>query len=339
MIQRPSAGAIVHALALIVLAGGCSATPDAKAANTADSTPSAVGSVSLPASSNNFVRVDSLLIGEPLRLESAVYVEQDAVIAARVGGILRSLSVDLGARVQQGQLLGRVDDDLQRLAVSRADVELARATRVVARARAMRIGENIAANELEDAEDAMNLATVAKREAEAALERTAVVAPFDGVVSARYTRLGRLLSINDTIIRVTARGPYLARLRVPEGDGMSLGVGKVLRGSRTGGRTFRARISRVAPAIDAASATREMIIQLPAMDELLPGAAIVVDLPRAGRRALVVPRSAISDADYVVVLEGRRTVMRPIMRGSTFGDFVEIRSGLALGDRVRRVTR
>ncbi len=252
--------------------------------------------------------------------------------------MLRSLTVDLGASVSAGQLLGRIDDDAQRLAVARADVELARATRVVTRARAMRTSDNIAANELEDAEDALSLAGVAKREAESALERTALVAPFDGVVSARYARTGRLLSINDTIVRITARGPYIARLRVPEKEASSLKGGTILRGARTASRAFSVRVLRVAPAIDAASGTREVIVQLPSNQGVLSGTAITVELPRVDRKALVVPRSAVSDADYVVVQQGRRTVMRPIIRGTSFGDFVEIRSGLALGDRVRRVT-
>ncbi len=319
----------------------CSATPDANAAK-ADSRTASIavsGATSSPMSSE-FVVVDSMTASEPLRLPAQLYVEQDAAIGVRSDGVLRALTVDLGSAVTAGQVIGRLDDDVQRLAVSRADVALERATKAAWRVKEMRASNNVPAAELEDAEYQLRLAEVTKREADLAAERTTIVAPFSGVVSARFVQPGRLLATTDTVVRVTARGPYLVRARVPESDAGTIRTGSRLTVQTVDQHTLTARVLRVAPAIDAASGTREAVLQIDDRGRaLLAGSAVLVELPRASRRVLAVPRSAVSEEGYVVVRDGSRTVMRPVMIGGVFGERVEIRSGLVAGERVRRIAR
>ncbi|AMW05292.1 efflux RND transporter periplasmic adaptor subunit [Gemmatimonas phototrophica] len=316
------------ALLIALLTGtACSGTPDAKAAQQRASGTSTTG---------RFAAVESTTVSEPLRLPSQLYVERDAVLSTRTDGVLRALTVNLGASVRAGQIMGSVDDEAQRLAQARATVALDRATKLAWRAREMRTSQNIPESEAEDAEFALREADVAKREADLALERTAIKAPFDGVVSARYVQPGRLLAANDTVLRITARGPYLARVRIPEHDADGLKLGRVL-GVQVGEQTRgRGRVVRIAPDIDAASGTREVIVEVDARGTaLMSGRAVVVELPRASRPVLTVPAAAISADGYVVVQQDGRAVMRPIVAGNRFDDRVEVRAGLVAGERVR----
>lgn len=313
------------ALAILASAGtACSSPPDAKAA------PPGANTVA-----GRYVVVESTTMAAPLAIPSQLYVERDAVIATRSPGVLRTLSVDLGAAVRAGQEIGRVDDDAQRLAQTRSTVSLERARQVAWRAKEMRTSNNIPIAEAEDADFALRDAEVAKREADLALERTTLVAPFDGVVTGRFVQPGRLLALNDTVVRITARGPYLARTRLPEEHALTLRLGAAVR-VRTGSGIATGTVIRLSPAIDAASGTREAIVRVTsAHAHLLPGLAVIVEVPRGSRQRLAIPTGAVTSDGYVVVQQDRRDVMRPVILGDTIGDRVEVLSGLAAGERVR----
>jgi membrane fusion protein, multidrug efflux system len=330
--MHPSA---IHRVLLLccgatALLAACSGTSDARASGTASRTAGAE-----PPGAT--VTAESTTVATPTRLSSQLYVEQDAAIGARAAGVLRVLSVDLGSPVTAGEVIGQLEDDIAQLAVSRADATLDFTTKAAWRAREMQKTSSIPAAELETAEFQAKLANVAKREADQALERTRVVAPFDGVVTGRYVQPGRLLALNDTIVRITARRPLLARARVPESESGSLRSGSRMVVVTASGRRLDGRIRHLAPAVDAASGTREAIVQLGDVQsrDLLPGSTVSVELPRRNRRVLAVPRAAVSADGYVVIVEQRRTMMRPVVLGSEFGDKVEVLAGLEAGERVR----
>ena len=90
----------------------------------------------------------------------------------------------------------------------------------------------------------------------------------------------------------------------------------------------------MAPAYDAASATREVILQA-ATPRFLSGESVTVQLGRERRRAIVAPRAAIATDGFALVLEGGRTTLRQVVIGvDVTGHRVEIVSGLAAGDRL-----
>ncbi len=320
--------------ASIVLVMACSGSADARAGTVDSVVKGAVQSATL-APATVFV-VESTTVRAPLLLPSQLYVEQDALVAARSAAVLQTLTVDLGSSVSAGQVIGQQEDQGQRLALSRAEVTLESAKKTATRARELRSANGIAASELEDAEFKLRIAEVALREAEHALELARVVAPFSGVVTGRYAQPGGLLALHDSVVRITARGPHLARARVPEAAATVLRVGapaSVLSGAHD---RASARIVRLSPAVDAASGTREIIVRIDNRAALLTGSAVNVELPQAARRALTIPRIALGDGGYVIVMDGSRAVVRSVITGATEADRVEILAGLSAGERIRR---
>jgi len=336
--QFPAPPLVVGLTAWLFVLGGCSGSPDANASAPAAAVPQ---TTTVPA----IVTVESTTVSTPMRLPSQLYVEQDAAIGARTAGVLRTLSVALGSDVKAGDVLGYVEDDMPRLAVSRADVTLDYAKKTAWRAHEMAKSNNIPIADVEDADYQAKLADVTKREADQALERTRVVAPFDGVVTGRYVQPGRLLALHDTIVRITARRPWLARVRVPESEAASLRRHGRLAVVTASGRRLDGRIRQLAPAIDPASGTREVIVQVDGITggatsgNVLTGSAVFVELTRRARRILAAPRAAVSADGYVVLVENRRTLLRPVVVGGEFGTQVEVLAGLQAGDRIRARAR
>ena len=280
-----------------------------------------------------------MTVDAPLALPSQLHVEHDAWVVARAAGALDSLGADIGTRVGEGAALARVESAEQQLALERAEVERAVAERLALRARALSRAGGVTAADSDQAELALRRTTIALAEARRALALTRVTAPFAGVVSARRARPGQLVRVGDTLFRVTQAGPLLARVNVPEALALALRPGG--RASVTVGgmrQATTATVLRLAPAVDGASGTREVVLRVEPRAGLLPGSAVLVGLGAGRRRALVVPRTAVSADGYALVVQDGRPTLRAVLTGDAVdGGRVEVLGGLAAGERVARV--
>jgi multidrug efflux pump subunit AcrA (membrane-fusion protein) len=144
------------------------------------------------------------------------------------------------------------------------------------------------------------------------------------------------------LFRVTQAGPLLARVNVPEALAAGLRPGAAARVMAVGAHgmtvSTSATVDRLAPAVDAASGTREVVLRVVPARGLLPGSGVLVRLGAARRRALVVPRRAVSADGYALVMGEGRPTLRAVLTGDTLdGDRIEVLGGLTVGERVARV--
>jgi RND family efflux transporter MFP subunit len=264
-------------------------------------------------------------------------VEHDAAVVARSAGVVDSVMAELGSRVADGMTLARLENVDQELAVAQAEATYENVGRLVNRARVMTKAGGVTVADSEQTEFQYRQADIARRKARRDLELTRIVAPFPGVVTARYARPGRFVAIGDTLFRVTESGPLLARVRVSEGSAATVRVGDQATVAGISGATSKATVVHAAPAFDAASGTREVVLQLAGVGSLLPGANVTVRLGDEQRQALTVPREAVSPDGYVLVMQNGRTALRSVTVGADVGGGrVEVVSGLSPGERVMR---
>lgn len=345
---------IVRALVLLSLlaplaacGSGSAATTDSMAAAAAARGAAGDAGTARPMGDDRVARVvnavdavvaESVTVATPMALPSQLHVERDAFVAARAAGTLELLGADLGTAVAEGATLARIESADQRLALERAEVEHSAAERVALRARALTKAGGVTPADSEQAEVALRRAMIAVAEARRALVLTEVRAPFAGVVSVRRARPGQLVRAGDTLFRVTQGSPLLARVHVPEAMAATLRPGASARVTTLAGREAQGTVQRLAPAVDAASGTREVLLRVAPAPGLLPGSGVLVRLGADRRRALAVPRTAVGADGYALVLQSGRTTLRAVLTGETLeGGQVEVLGGLAAGERVARV--
>lgn len=278
---------------------------------------------------------ESATVNVPLSVPSQVYVEQDTWLYARATGVLESLLVDIGSVVHAGDVVATLERADQALALQRAEVSWDSANRAVVRAHGLATTKSISTADVDQAETDLRQADLARAQARRAVDLTRVVAPFAGVVAARSgVRAGHLVAPGDSIVRVTALAPLRAAIHVPELEAVALAVGAVATVTGPGG-SARATVIRAAPSVDAASGTRELVLELAGNATLRPGASVTVRLGAERRRVIVVPAAAIGDSGYVVVWQDGRTSLRAVTLGPRLPDGrVEVITGLAAGERV-----
>jgi len=329
MIDSAARRAACATLAVLLLAA-CRDTPKATSVALAAERPDA------PA----LAAVDTITIDAPLTLPGQLYVEHDAVVIARAGGLVEAVVVDLGTPVAAGQLLARLESADQRIALDRATEAAANAKRVAERQRTLAGVGGTTAADLERVESELRHAEIELRQAERNMALTRVVAPFGGVVTARMARDRRLVSVGDSLFRLTAAGPLLVSVRVPESAADGIRVGAPARVATLRGAGAAARVVRASPAFDAGSGTRELVLQLDPGARLMPGSSVTVQLGAERRRVVAMPRDAVAEEGFALVWADGRSTLRAVTLGAELGDGrVEVVSGLAPGETVVRSGR
>ncbi len=278
---------------------------------------------------------------------------REATVAARVMGTVRSVEVDEGARVTEGELLlTLVADELQsRAAASRrqvdaAKVQLEQAGRDLDRMRALEAKEAATRVELERAETAVELAraTLAAARQELSGRRTiagytTVRAPFSGRVLERLVDPGDLATPGRALMRLEADGGFRLEVGLDERLAASVRLGDAVRVRLNADtRPVEGRVGELEPSTDSASRTMNVKVDLPADLEPVSGAFGRALFRTGTRTGVVAPANAIKRVGGLTtlrVLEGERVVTRHVRLGAFLASGeVEVLSGLAAGDRV-----
>ena len=284
----------------------------------------------------------------------------DAQIHARVNGYLKLWYTDIGVHVKAGQLLAVIDTpDLdQQLARAQADLATAQANQRLADITSQRwaslLGKDAVSHQEAD-EKAGDLAAKAsitnaaraqadQLRAEEGFKR--IVAPFDGVVTARNTDIGALIAAGaptDTPLFTVSK---VDRLRiyvgVPQDQSakVSVGMTATLTVPEYPGQTFTAQVTNLAGAVGGRTGAVEVELQIANPDsKLKPGdyAQVTFDLP-GGQGGLSIPASATlfrpKGMAVATLGPGNRVVMKYVTVARDLGSKLEIGAGLSPADRV-----
>lgn len=218
-----------------------------------------------------------------------LYSERDADVHARIDDDLfplgaapvTTIHAELGDRVSAGQLLAGLEDDEAAVALEEAQAEADAARATYERTKALHERQVVSQAEYEDALFTHRRAQAALRRAQLNLARTQIRAPFAGMVSRRYVRVGDLAEPGKPLFRVTALAPLRARLLVPEAEAAPFRPGAVVRLTGPGGLSTDAPVILVGPTVDAASGVREVIVELKGAEAFTPGTAVKAQLAAA----------------------------------------------------------
>jgi len=291
----------------------------------------------------------------PGRLEA--YTQ--AQIYARVTGYVKDWKADIGTPVKAGQLLAELDaPDLdQQIMQAEANLASAQANSVLAdmtltRGQSLIKTYAISQQDLDQrSADASNKQGLV-RAAKANLDRLRVleqykrlVAPFDGLVTARTTDIGALINAGGggpPMFVVSETSKLRVYVNVPQNyvPAIPIGTRAQITVPEYPGRTFPATVEASAQAVDAAtSTTRMQLVVDNSNNELMTGdfTNVTFDLPHP-EIAINVPASALifNERGLQVATVGgdSRIVIKQVTISRDLGNEVEIGSGITADDRV-----
>ncbi len=324
---------------------------DAQATKTAD--PAAIKAVSM-----TVTEATARLVAWPVQLDAsgAIVPWQEAVVGAQVNGVrLSELHAGPGDAVRRGQVLARFDTDALRAEVAQLQAGLrqakAQAAQAMAnRARALKLQDSGSISEQEvlqsltqaetaSAQVELSQAELASRELQ--LKYATVVAPDDGVISARSATVGMVGTVGAELFRLIRQNRLEWRGELTAAQLAQVARGQTVTLALPGGQVAEAKVRQLAPALDAQ--TRLGIVYA----DLVPGGAARAGMYAQGRivvkqhPALVVPASSVVVRDgrsQVFSLDTQQEVPKAALQNVKVGrrqaNDVEILQGVKPGDRV-----
>lgn len=280
---------------------------------------------------------------------------QEAVISTEVSNLrLTEVRVNVGDRVQQGQVLARIADATivaalmeSKAAVAEAEAMLVEAKSNGERGRQLQATGFISAQQLnryvaaEQTAQAQLQAARARMQAEQLrLEQTTVRAPDAGVISARTATLGSLAQPGQELFRLIRGGRLEWRAEVSASDLVKLKPGVLATLTTPNGVRVEGRVRMVAPTVDPQTLNGLVYVDLPvtAADALRAGNFARGEFELGRTHSMSLPQSAVLLRDgfaYVFRLEGQDKVAQiKVETGRRRGDQVEIVGGIAPETRV-----
>jgi membrane fusion protein, multidrug efflux system len=278
-------------------------------------------------------------------------------IASEVAGRIVALPYDLGDAVEIGREVARLDADIAAAQTLQTDERRRQAEIAVAAARTnlRRVtrlhNEGVASlQDFEDARDRLALAEADLGAARAMLATTRATAskyslssPLSGVVTWRNAERGEMVAPGTPLLRIEPIDTLRAEVNLPEMIAARVHAGDSVI-VESGGESVAATIFRVSPAVDRATRTVLVEVDVPNSGrKLRPGAFGRVHFAletRPGVIALPVPavRREVSGGAFVLIAEksdtGHVARRRDVTLGLEAGGWVEIASGLREGEEV-----
>jgi RND family efflux transporter MFP subunit len=279
---------------------------------------------------------------------------QEAIIGAEANGLkITDVRVNVGDRVQRGDVLAVLQADTLRAELAQAEAVLAEATASAQEAKAQsdrarslqqqgffsnaQLSQTLAADasaqaRVQSARAMVQLQTVR-------LTQTQVRAPDAGVISARQATVGSVVGAGTELFRLIRQGRIEWRAEVTAAEIGRIQVGAPVQVKAASGQQLQGKVRMVAPSVDAQTRNAIVYVDLPAATgSARAGMYAQGEIALGQTQALTVPQSAVVVRDgfsYVYTVGADQKVSQlKVQTGRQSGDRVEVTSGMKADARV-----
>jgi len=288
-----------------------------------------------------------------VRANGNIAAWQEASIGTEANGLrLAEVRVNVGDVIKRGQILATFSPETMQvdLLQTRASLAEAEATLADAAANAERAQSLRATGALSEA--TINQYVTAERTARARLEaqraavqarqlkvtQTAVVAPDDGVISARSATVGAVLPAGQELFRMIRQGRLEWRAEVQAADLAQIEPGTRATVTPAGGTAIAGKVRMVAPTVDPQTRLGTVFVDLPAPGSARAGMFARGEFELGTSSALTLPASAVQLREgfsyvFEVGADSKVTQVK-ITVGRRVGDRIEVVGGLEPDARV-----
>jgi membrane fusion protein, multidrug efflux system len=286
-----------------------------------------------------------------VKLPGSIRANQQATLYAKVAGYLKSIAVDKGDRVQAGQSVGEIEvPELQAdLAKYKAELNVAERDYERTSTAQQKAPDLVTPQSVDDAKGRLEVAKANQRRTQTLLSYAKVVAPFSGIVTARFVDPGAFIPAatsgsaaqNAAIVTISDFVTVRVQVPLPELEASLAKVGQPVKLTVEAlpGKIFEAQISRFTYALD--ETTRTMLVEADLANPdlmLRPSmyASVSVGLEKHSN-ALQIPVGALlmeKANAFAFIAEDGKAKKSALQIGFNDGANVEVLSGLSDKDRV-----
>ncbi len=278
-----------------------------------------------------------------LRASTTLRARERVEVVPKQSGVVSEVLVEEGDRVEEGQVLARLDDAEWRLEGEQSEARARAAREAVERGRALRDLELMSEQEVESLVSDVEVAEAELDLARLRVDNAEIRSPITGTVTHRFVERGQQVNTADPAFGVADLDRLEARLAVPEREIARIQVGQTARVLlREGGApAAEGRVERIRPVVDEESGTVMVTVAVGARsgeEHLRPGQFVNVDVvTEVLSDRITLPRTSVlvdGAAPRVYVVRDGVAEEREVSTGYSRGERVEIPTGLEPGDSV-----
>lgn len=266
-------------------------------------------------------------------------------ISASNSGLVVDISFQSGQSVKKGQMLLRLDTDVERASLRSAQAEADLARISADRQRKLVKSDAVSQAAVDKAEAELKVKEAQVASLKAQIDKKQVHAPFDGMLGVRKVDLGEYIQAGAAIVNLQDMSVMLADFSVSQRDLSLAGIGRPIRMTTDSwpGRVFEGTIAAVEPQVDAKTGMILAQARFPNPEGLLrPGMFARIEILRDHEAEVVtVPVEAVSynlhgDAVFVIKdgTDGPEAARQVVQLGERKDGRVVVTKGLAAGTNV-----
>lgn len=271
-------------------------------------------------------------------------------LAAEVAGQVTNIKIDVGQKVEAGQVLATIDDVDYRnqltaasAEVNRVETMLANQQRLVKRYQNLKKDDFVSERQIEDvlAQEAVlksQLKSVKARRdiAERNMEKAIVKAPVSGLIQSRNVTVGDYVRPGTPLFEISTQDKLQVRLPFPEAISKRLSPGLPVKLSTNieGGGVVEGVISEILPNIGSTSLSTDVLVDVENPGNWKPGASVNGVIILEQRENVIIPEIAVvlrPAGKVVYEVSGNNVSQRVVTTGVRINDDIEILSGLSEG--------
>jgi len=227
--------------------------------------------------------------------------EGEALVVAKVSGVIEKIFVEEGDSVKAGQVLAKLEDEEFIHKLAQVEAKLEELANEFQRNKELFKNKLISAEAYDRTKYEYQTQKSTYDLTKLNLNYTEIKAPISGIVSERFIKVGNMVTVNQDTFRVADFDPLLAVLHVPEKELSKLQAGypAELMADAVPGEIFSAGILRISPVVSAETGTFKVTVAVTDKTrKLKPGmftrVNIVYDMHE---NALLLPKDAILTED------------------------------------------
>ncbi|MBN2012365.1 efflux RND transporter periplasmic adaptor subunit [candidate division KSB1 bacterium] len=279
----------------------------------------------------------------PIKSSGRLAPKSESKLSFKIGGIIQSINVDEGQRVQKGQLLAQLNQAEIQANVQQAQSGFDKATRDLQRVKKLYADSVATLEQVQNATTGLNIAEANLNIAKFNLQYASIHAPMDGTILKRFNEPNELISAGMPVILFSGLNKdWVVRIGVSDRDILRVQPGDSALVTIDAFRDsiFTAQVSEIAEAADPMSGTFEIEVRLenPSLQLKAGFVASVTIIPSRKELAWIAPVEALVEGEknrgFVYVVDQDHARKTPVEIIHLLGKTMALKADFSTTTRV-----
>jgi len=300
------------------------------------------GNFSMPPMPAEVAQVKEQKVADKFEAIGTIEAIEEVTVVSEIDGVIIDIPFEEGSLMKRGQLIAKLDDSQLAAEVLRTEALFIQSQTKYNRIKSIVEQKAGTQQDFDDALATLKVSEANLKLAQARLDKTQIVAPFDGTIGSRKISVGTFLRTGDAITELANLNEIRVRFSTPERFLSQLKKGAEVSVSTTvyPGHEVKGKIIAIEPIVDINTRTTQIIarVQNPGQ-KFRSGMSANISVVLSERtNALTIPNESIfasGNQSFVFVVNPDSTVARvAVTTGLQLADVVEVIQGLKQGMQV-----